>query len=346
MVKSLKKTKTAKKKAVSQRDKATVSTIRFVPDRAAATDVVALRKRAVIDADQNESAPEDFADVSHERASIISIVKGLEEQVETAFKLKEVLEEELDTTQKRLAEESDARSQLEAEVEVLQVRATLADQLREDISFAEQERNTFANMVSQLQPRLEQTIAERDSLAEQLASAESTIKELEGEKMTLEAHVMNLKEKIADTNLLRGELAEITEANQDLRGQLHNITRRLESTESSKDSIEKELDRSHQSSRNQQKELEDLRDKIAISDNRLTDIRIELEDQQVINRDLMETNMRLENELGTLNINYEAAMNELNASRDALREIRSEASETSGRVRQRYFKPASASTKV
>ena len=346
MTKSQKEKKTVKKekKAVARRKKTVASTKKSVPGRTAAAGIIASKQQALIEADQSEFKLEDFTDVSQERASIISIVKGLEEQVETAFKLKEVLEAELDTTQKRLAEELDARSQLEAQVELLQVRADLAEQLHEDVSFAEQERNKFANLLGQTQPQLKQAIAERDSLAEQLSSAEANIKELEGEKMALEAHVMNLKDRIADTNHLRGELAEMTEANQDLREQLHNITRRLESTEASKDSIEKELDGSHQSSRNLQGELKTLREKIAASDSRLTDMRIELEDQQAVNKELMETNTRLESELEMLNINYGAAKNELDASKNALREIRSEATQTSGRVRQRYFKPPASAT--
>jgi CAP-Gly domain-containing linker protein 1 len=342
MAKSQKEKKTVKKKkkAVARRKKTVASTKKSVPGRTAAAGIIASRQQALIDADQSEFKLEDFADVSQESASIISVVKGLEEQVETAFKLKEVLEAELDTTQKRLAEELDARSQLEAQVELLQMRAAQVEQLREDVSFAEQERNKFANLLSHTQPQLEQAITDCDSLTEQLSSAEANIKELEGEKMALEAHVMNLKDRVADTNHLRGELAEMTEANQDLREQLHNMTRCLESTETSKDAIEKELDRSHQSSRKLQEELEAFREKIAASDNLLTDTRIELEDQQAVNKELMETNTRLESELEMLNINYEATRNVLNASKNALREIRSEATQTSGRVRQRYFKAA------
>lgn len=343
MAKSQKEKKTVKKKkkAVARRKKTVANTKKPVPGRTAAAGIIASRQQALIDAGQGEFKLEDFTDVSQERASIISIVKGLEEQVETAFMLKEVLEAELDTTQKKLAEEMDARSQLEAQVESLQGRAVLAEQLREDVSFAEQERNKFANLLGQTQPQLEQATIDRDSLTEQLSSSKANIKELEGEKMALEAHVMNLKDRIADTNQLRGELAEITEANQDLCEQLHNTTRRLESTETSKDAFERKLNGSHQNSRNLQEELETFREKIAASDSRLTDTRIELEDQQAVNKELMETNAQLEGELEMLNINYEAARNELDASKSALREIRSEATQTSGRVRQRYFKAAS-----
>jgi hypothetical protein len=53
----------------------------------------------------------------------------------------------------------------------------------------------------------------------------------------------------------------------------------------------------------------------------------------------METNARFENEVKTLKINTDAARGELEAFKNALRDIRSEATLTSGRVRQRYFKP-------
>ena len=91
-----------------------------------------------------------------------------------------------------------------------------------------------------------------------------------------------------------------------------------------------------------QAEAEKLRKKATAADNRTTDMRIQFEDQQAANRELMATNTRLENELKSLHINYEAARNELDAFKTAMRDIRLEATQTSGRVRQRYFKPASA----
>ncbi len=282
---------------------------------------------------------EVFADVSEERASIISIVKGLEGQVETAFKLKEVLEAELDTTQQKLAKVLETRSQLKAQVETLKGPAALADQLREDMSFAEQERNKFADLLSQAQAQLEETTAERDSLVEQLSSAEANIKELEGEKITFEAQVMNLKDNITDVNRLRKELAETTQANQQSREQAHDLARRLETAETSKNAIESELDGSHQISQSLQKDLETLQKKFATCNSQLTDMRIGLEDQQATNRELIESNTRLENETKMANINCEAARNELDAFKNALRDIRSEVTQTSGRVRQKYFKP-------
>ena len=167
---------------------------------------------------------DDYADVSEERSSIISIVKGLEEQVDTAFKLKEVLEAELDAVQKKLSEESAARAQLESQVRSLETQAALAGQLREDITFAEEERNKYANLLAETQPQLEAVTGERDSLVEEVTSARVHAKELEGEKMAFEAQVMNLKDKVADIDRLRTELGEVTE---DLRAKLTGADRRV-----------------------------------------------------------------------------------------------------------------------
>ncbi len=295
---------------------------------------------------EKEIEMEDLADVSEERASIISIVNGLEGQVETAFKLKEVLEAELDTVQKKLSEELAARAQLEAQVKSLEAQATLAEQLREDISFAEEERNKFANLLAQTQPQLEEVTAERDSLAEQMASTKTNVKELEGEKMALGAQVMNLKDKITDADRLRKELAEITEAHRGSREQVHDLTRRLKALEASKDALEKELAGTHQNARTLRAVVEKLQEKVAGTDGRAADLRIQLKDQQAANRELMETNTRLENEIKMLNIRCEAAKSEVDAFKNALRDIRSEAARTSGRVRQRYFNAGNSNKKV
>jgi len=170
---------------------------------------------------------EGFADVLEERASIISIVKGLEEQVEAAFKLKDVLEAELDITQKMLSEELTARAQLETQVKLLEEQSVLADQLSEDISFVEEERNTFADLLAATQPHLEAVVEERDSLDDKAASVEKYAKKLEGEKTTLEARVMNLKDKVTDVNRLRGEVDNLREELIDADSRVANLRIRL-----------------------------------------------------------------------------------------------------------------------
>ena len=232
---------------------------------------------------ESASDIDDFADVSQESSSIVSMVRGFEEQVETAFALKEVLEAELDTTQQRLAQEVEARSELEAQVELLQTHTALAEQLREDISFVEQERDRFADELANTRPQLEQAVAERDLLAKQIASVEADAEGLQGEKKALEAQVMDLQNKIIDADSLHKELTETTQAYQRLREQHHDL--------------------------------------------------------QDANRELMGTSTRLENEIRRVNADYEAAKKKLNALKVGLSDIRSEAMQTSRRIRNKYAKP-------
>jgi len=275
---------------------------------------------------------EDFADVSAERASIISIVKDLEGQVDTAYELKEVLEAELDVTQEKLSEESAARAKLEQRVKSLEAQAALAEQLHEDISFAEEERNKFANSLAQAQQQLKAVTEERDSLAKQTASAETHTKELESDKTALEAQVMNLKDKVADMDRLRADLAEIKEAGQSLDEQVRDLSSRLEASDTSKDALEKDLSETRE-------QVGNLRAKLMGAESQVVDLRTQFEQKQAANKDLMEIKRRLESEIRTLNANYEAVKNELETFKKAMRDIRSEAAQTSGRVRQRYFKP-------
>ena len=64
-----------------------------------------------------------------------------------------------------------------------------------------------------------------------------------------------------------------------------------------------------------------------------------LNKMQAANKELMESQSSLENEMKLVKINYESARVELETFKNALRDIRSEAVRTSGRVRQRYFTP-------
>jgi len=282
--------------------------------------------------EKNDIKIEDYTDVSEEKASIISIVKGLEEQVDTAFELKEVLEAELDVTQKKLSEEAAARAELEIQVESLKSQAGLEDQLREDISFAEEERSKFANLLAEIQPQFEAVTEERDSLAEEVGSAKAHTKELEGEKMVLEAQVMNLKDKLADMAHLRAEFDEVAKARLDLGEQVRDLSSRLKASDTSKNAFEKDMGRLRE-------EVENLQEKLASADSRTADLRLQFEEQQAVSKELIEIRTRLESEIKMLRINHEAATKELGAFKNALLDIRSEAARTSGRVRQRYFKP-------
>lgn len=281
----------------------------------------------------------DYGNVSEERSSILSIVRGLEGQVETAFKLKEVLEEELDTAQERLSEELSVRVELEARLSALEAEAALVEHLREDISFAEEERNNFVELLGQVQPELEAMTLERDSLTEQVAAMDTNIVELDDDKTTLEAQVMNLKDKVSEMERLRGQLDDLTETRLELTEKVRELSRDLNASDTSKGSFEKDLTMTKEKVSNLSVEVDYLQKNLADSESQVADLRIRLEDQQIANRNMVEVKARLEGEMKMLNLNYESAKNEIKGFKNALYDIRSEATRTSSRVRQRYFKP-------
>ena len=180
-----------------------------------------------------------ISDASEERVSIISTVKGLEGQVETIFKLNEILEAQLDEAQKKLSEELGAR--IQSEVRVAR--------------------------------HLEASEASKVALEKELAGT------------------------IQDAQALREEVEELGA------------------------------------------KVEKLRDELAGAESRTADLRIQLEDQQATNRKLMETTARLDNEIKMVNINYDASKKELDAFKNTVRDIRSEATRTSGRVQQKFLQP-------
>ncbi|HIJ66792.1 MAG TPA: hypothetical protein HPP87_03105 [Planctomycetes bacterium] len=243
---------------------------------------------------------EDLVDVSEQKAGIISIVRDLEGQVDTAYELKKVLEAELDATRKKLSEESAVRAQLERRIKSAEEQFSLIEQLRQDISFAEQERNRFDDLLARTRQQLKVMTGERDSLAEQTAIAETHIKELNSDKTVLEARLMNLKDRVSDMERMGAELADA------------------------------------------RAEIENLRDKVADAENRAADLHTHLQQQQAMNNDLREIKEYLEKEIKASNAEYKIARNELDSFKKAICDIRSEATETNGRIRHRYLRPGKA----
>ena len=74
-----------------------------------------IRKRTTTKKKKRTYGIDVVDNASEERVSIISTVKGLEGQVETIFKLNEILEDQLDETQKKLSEELGSRVQSDAQ---------------------------------------------------------------------------------------------------------------------------------------------------------------------------------------------------------------------------------------
>jgi chromosome segregation ATPase len=185
--------------------------------------------------------------------------------------------------------------------------------------------------LAELQPKLEAVTKERDSLAEELDAADALAKEFEGEKLALEAQVMNLKDKLVDMGNLRSELDDTIENRNSLDEQIRDLSTRLESAEKSNKIYEDDLDSAH-------KQMANLQEKLIVANSRMAEIRAQLEEQQVTNRTIMEANTRLENEIKTSKFRHDTIKKELDAFKTAMHDIHSEASRSSGRVRQRYFK--------
>ena len=284
------------------------------------------------DIEGDENKIEDYGDISEEKTSILSIVRDLEGQVETALELKEVVEADLGVCQKKLSEELVACARLEAQVKSLEGQAAVAEQLREDISFAEEERNKFAGLLAEIQEELKAVTDERDSLADQMASSDARVKELEGERTSFEAQVMNLKDRVADMDSLRQELGEVTNARRGLAEQVQDLSSRLEASEASGKSLEMDLARAHEALRDLREDGKGLRQKLMSAEKTVADLRVQLDDQQVAKRDLMETRTRLQREIN----NHGATRSVLEALKKAMHDIRSEAARTSGRVRRRF----------
>ena len=143
--------------------------------------------------EKDEIEIENFEDVSEDSASIISIVKDLEEQVETAFNQKEALEAELDATKKKLSEELAARAQLEARVISLEAQVAQGEQLHEDICFAEEQRDKSANLPAETQPSASKAepLSTREEIRSIIVEELTRLQAAEGK-----AAILNLEKRV------------------------------------------------------------------------------------------------------------------------------------------------------
>ena len=147
---------------------------------------------------------------------------------------------------------------------------------------------------------------------------------------------MNLKDETKDTNRLRAELDKTVKARGDLEEQLQKLSNRLEASEKSNDTLESESAGAQDTIGSLRGENQELRVNLESSGSRTADLHAQLEQQQSLNGNLLEVKARLKSEAKMLTANYETAKTEIEALKKALRFIRSEATRTSGRVRQRY----------
>jgi len=290
---------------------------------------------------QNDINNDDTLDVATERDGILSIVKDLEEQVSLAHRLKEAVENDLEASQQKLSQQSALRAELETRVTVLEGQAMSVDQLRQDISFVEEERSKVADLLAEMQPQLKAVSQERDSLTKRISAVETQAAEADAEKTIFEAQVMNLrdeaKDNIAAIDSLQKETNEVSEARRQLGEQVRDLTSRLEASQASNMDHETELAQDRETIGSLRDEVLPLRENFAAAENRLADLRVQLDGQKTANNDLIETRAHLEADIKKLNAEHKSTIDELQTVKNALRDIHSEAASTSARVRQQLL---------
>ena len=198
------------------------------------------------------------ANAAQERADILSIVRSLERQTDTSTKLRDVLEDDVDSLQKKLANEMAASAQLEEKLKSLETSGGTNPKLHEENASLKKERDRLANLLEEIKPQLESVTEGRDSLSEEMAFAQKRARELAGSKANLETQVKSLQEKVADTDRLRAEVTKATEERQVLTEQVRRLMERLEEANKVRDTLEADLSASHEAVCNMRKEMEDL----------------------------------------------------------------------------------------
>jgi chromosome segregation ATPase len=200
------------------------------------------------------------ANASQERADILTIVRSLERQTDTSTKLRDVLEGDVDSLQKRLANEMAARAELEEKLSSPETNAGSTAKLRQENASLKKERDRLASLLEEIRPQLESVTEGRDSLSEEMAFIQKRARELAGEKAHLETQVKRLQEKVADTERMRDEVTKGTDERQVLTEQVRRLMGRLEEANKVRDTLEADLAASHEAVCKMRKEMEDLRD--------------------------------------------------------------------------------------
>jgi len=272
-----------------------------------------------------------------ESRGVIQIVASLERQLNSAFELRDALEADLQTTRAKLSEETANRRDLEERFVLLEAEAALVDPLRDELSFIEEERNEIARKLKTAEDLLERVTTERDTLTKKMDAAETDIEEFERIKVDLEAQVLNLEEHAQELKLARTELEERNAQIADLTVRLRGVTGQLEAGETSKKALELDLATNKKISGELREEVQALTQKANSLETDLSDLRGQLEEQQVENADLRVQSTRLEHDLKSQKAKSAATDAEFQATQNALREIQNAAFRTEKRVQKRYL---------
>jgi predicted nucleic acid-binding Zn-ribbon protein len=218
----------------------------------------------------------NLADISQERADILSIVKSLERQAGTSSKLKDVLEGDIESLQKKLSKETETRIQLEEKLASLETSSDKVAQLREDNVSLKKERDRLTSLLEEIRPHLEAVTEGRDSLSEEMAYAQKRTRELASRNADLETQIKRLQERIAETERLRAELNKVTDERQVSAEQVRRLMDRLEEANKVRDTLESDLAASHEAMCNMRKEMESLQDEVTNDGSQVSNLRNQL----------------------------------------------------------------------
>jgi chromosome segregation ATPase len=290
-----------------------------------------------------ESDPGEWnsqAPASGDTGHVIARIDNLHREIETARAQKKSLEADLAALKSRLTAEQTAGADLAARVEVLEARANIAEQLREELVVVKDELDETARRLKQALSQLEGGSLERDRLAEQKALAERRCEKSEGELRDLAAKVARLEEAAAGLGRLRKELSETTVALSEAREgwqrqkeSAQGLKDKLDATELARHAQELDLATTRQLICGQKNQVGELKENLAAAHAQLTDLRAELEEREVEKANRSQANERAGHEVMTLKVRIESMKEELDATRQALREIRSATLRTTSRTR-------------
>ncbi len=279
-----------------------------------------------------------------ESQNILHFIKDLEVQVDNAFSLNEALEADLGEVQAKLVEETRVRSELQSRLQLFEAKASLVEQLQDELSFVEDERAGIARKLQEKESQLDQVTAERGALAKQMIAADARVNSLEQAKVDLEAQILNLEEQVADLRKIQEELVQMKGVREELKQQVKELTGQLGAVEISRKAFESDLAASRDLASGQEEGLKKYRKNLEAAHNRLADLSEQLEEQQLENRNLMETKRGLERVVKTLTAKNEVISADLDATKKALFEIHGAATRTSKRIHSRYYKSAKSKT--
>ena len=195
-----------------------------------------------------------------------------------------------------------------------------------------EESSGIISIMRDLEGELDAAFALREALEADLDAAQKKLSEESAVRAELEARVESLRAQAALVDQFREDIAFVEQERAVATARITETAAQLERITEDRDSLAEQLGIA-------EKRIEDLREKLNASNIDLTDMRTRLEEQKTKNDDLVEANKGFEREIRTLTSKYESAEKEIEAAKKALRDIRTVAAETTGRARQRYYKP-------